>query len=192
MSVVDAAQKPGDSNPRYTDGHVANQFFRRVGRVLKLDPRVFDEVEGDPAAVRQAAGVVLVAGVARGVASLASEGGPGLVGSVAGAIVLWLLATSLLAGVGARWVHGTTDFHEMLRTLGFAAAPLWLLAPAFFLQGSAYVVVAVFMHVWAIVAAVIAVRQALDVATARALAACGITLALAIGLLFLLGASMAP
>jgi len=190
MSDLDGAQKSGDS--RHTDEHVVARFFRRVAGVLRLDPRSFDEVEADPAAFWQAAAIVLVAGVARGVASLASEGGPGLFGGVAGAIVLWLVATSLLTGVGARWVHGTTDFHEVLRTLGFAAAPLWLLAPAFFLQGSAYLGVAVFVHAWAIAAAVIAVRQALDVTTARALAACGIALALAIALLLLLGAWTPP
>lgn len=192
MSSVDTAQAPNNSSRRDADERDVRQFFRRVGRVLKLDPRVFDEVEGDPAALPQAAAIVLVAGVAGGVFDLASGGGPGLVASLAGAIVLWLLATSLLTGVSARWVHGTTDFHEMLRTLGFAAAPLWLLAPGFFLQSRAHAVVAVLLHVWAIAAAVIAVRQALDVGTARALAACGITLAVAIVLLFLLGAFGIP
>lgn len=187
MTCVDAAEKSGDSEPRG-----AGQFLRRVGRVLRLDTRVFDEVEADPGALPQAAGIVLVAGVARGVFGLALGGGPGFVGSLAGAIVLWLLATSLLTGVGARWVHGTTDFHETLRTLGFAAAPLWLLAPAFFVPSAAAGVAAVVVHAWAIAAAVIAVRQALDVATARALVACGITLALALALLFLLGARMTP
>jgi len=157
-----------------------------VGALL-LDGRVFDEVEADPEGLLQAACVVLVAGLARGVFSLSGESGPAFVPSLAGAIVLWLLATGLLASVGVRWLHGTSDFHEMLRTLGFAAMPLWLLAPASFLPDPARLGGELLLHAWAIAAAVVAVRQALDVGTARALLACGLALAAAAGLLVLLG-----
>lgn len=170
------------------DDEVGGHFWKRVGRALWLDPRLFDEVEGDPGALRQAVWVVLAAGLASGVFGLSAEGGgPGVVRSLAGAIVLWLVATGLLASVGVRWLHGTTDFREMLRTLGFAAVPLWFLAPAFLLEDRAHAAVGALVHAWAVGAAVVAVRQALDVSTARALAACGLSLALAIGLILLLG-----
>ena len=161
--------------------------LHRATRALWLDPRVFDEVERDPHALIQAAWIVIGAGVARGLFGIATETNPGLVGSLAGAIVLWLLATGLLATVGVRWLHGTSDFREMLRTVGFAALPLWFLAPVSLLGGPARVALAVLVHVWAVGAAVVAVRQALDVGTGRALATCALALVVALGLLLLLG-----
>ncbi len=168
-----------------------NPFWKRIGFVHRLDSRLFDEVEIDPRALPQAFAIVLVAGLSRGVFGLSAGGVPGVVGSLAGAIALWLMATGLLVSVGVRWFHGTTDFHQMLQTLGFAAAPLWLLAPAFFLGGPAHAAVGVFVHAWAIAAAVIAVRQALDVGTARALATCGLSLLVALVLLLLISVPLA-
>jgi hypothetical protein len=175
------------SNEHSTNKDVGGHFWKRIARVLWLDPRLFDEVEEDPRGLLQAVWIVLVAGLSRGGLGLSAEHAPGVVASVAGAIILWLVATGLLTTVGVRWLHGVTDFREMLRTLGFAAVPLWLLAPVVLLEGHAHTAVVGLVHLWAIAAAVIAVRQALDVGTARALAACGLSLALAIGLLLLLG-----
>jgi hypothetical protein len=159
----------------------------RSARTLWLDPHVFDEIEHDPHALVQATWIVVGAGVARGLLGIATETTPGIVGSLAGAIVLWLVATGLLATVGVRWLHGTSDFREMLRTLGFAALPLWFLAPVSLLSGPPLVAASVLVHVWAIGAAVIAVRQALDVGTGRALATCALALLVALGLVLLLG-----
>ncbi len=161
-------------------------FWTRLVRVLRLDPNVFEEVEGDPGALPQALAIVVVAGLARGVYALSAGGVPGVAGSLAGAIVVWLVATGLLASVGVRWFQATTDFHEMLRTLGFAALPLWFLAAGFFLAGSAHVAIGVGAHAWAVAAAVVAARQALDVGTGRALAICGLAILVAVGLLLLI------
>ncbi len=169
---------------------VRGSFWNRIARALRLDPSVFDAVEADPHSILQALPIVLLAGIARGVFDLPTEAGPGVVASTASAIVLWLLATGLLTSVGVNWLHGTSDFREMLRVLGFAAAPLWLLAPAFFLEGRAHDAAGLLVHAWAIAAAVVAVRQALDVSTGRALGVCGLSFALAVGLLLLLGAPM--
>lgn len=182
--MTDFAQRGSDDvAPR----PLRHPLWKRVWRVLRLDSKLFDEVEMDPHALAQALAIVVAAGLARGIYGLSAGGVPGVAGSLAGAIVLWLVATGLLVSVGVRWFRGTTDFHEMLRTLGFAAAPLWLLAPAFFLEGSAHAVVGLLLHAWAVAAAVVAVRQALDVGTARALATCGLSLLVAIGLLLLIG-----
>lgn len=166
-------------------------LWQRALGALRLDANVFDEVEGDPSALPQAAVVVVLAGLARGTAALAGDEAPGLLPSVAGAIVMWLLATSLLAAVGVRWLRGTSDFAELLRTLGFAAMPLWLLAPISLLDGPPQLVAEVLVHGWAIAAAGLAVRQALDVGTGRALVACSVSLAVAAGLLLLLGTRVA-
>ena len=165
----------------------ATPFWTRLVRVGRLDVRVLDEVEADPRALIQSLAVVVGAGLARGTFGLSGEVGPGIVGSLAGAIVLWLLSAALLTTVGVGWLHGTSDFREMLRTLGFAVAPLWLLAPAALLGGGLHLAAGWLLHLWALAAAVVAVRQALDVSTARALAACALALGLAIALLVLLG-----
>lgn len=169
------------------DTPVHHGVLQRAARALWLDPRVFDEVEHDAHALGQAAVIVLGAGIARGVFGSVADIAPGVVGSLAGAIVLWLVATSLLDIVGVRWIHGTSDFREMLRTVGFAALPLWFLAPIALLEGPTRTAAAVVVHLWAIGAAVVAVRQALDVGTGRALATCVLALAVAIGLVLLLG-----
>lgn len=166
-------------------------FRRRVGRALVLDPRLFEEVEHDPAAFTQSLAIVVVAGLARGVFVYPSEAVVGLVGGVAGALFLWWIGAALVTGVGVAWLGGTTNFREMLRTLGFAALPLWSLAPAFALGGWARLSVSALVHAWAVAAAVIAVRQALDCGTARAAAACGIALAVGLGILVLLGVPVA-
>ncbi len=163
-------------------------LWKRAYRVLWLDSRPFERVEKDPRGLLPAALIVVAAGGSRGLYDLGAGTGPGFAASLAGAVVLWLLATGLLTSVGVRWLHGTTDFYEMLRTLGFAAVPLWLLAPASLLEGSAHTAAGVVAHLWAIAAAVVGVRQALNVELGRALVACVLALALAIGLLLLLGA----
>lgn len=160
-------------------------FLQRIVRVLRFDASVFDEVEADTTALPQACAVVVFAGLARGILGIGIPG-PGIAANVAGAIVLWIVATALLTLVGVRWVHGTTDFLEMLRTLGFAAIPLWFGAPAFFLPTQIQVVATLALHVWAVCVAIVAIRQALDVDTPRALLACGLALSLTIGLLSIL------
>ncbi|NNL84598.1 MAG: YIP1 family protein [Myxococcales bacterium] len=161
-------------------------FVTRVGRVLRLDPAVFSEIEADRFALPQAAAIVVVAGFSRGLLGLGFPG-PGLAGSVAGGLVLWVVTTALLTVVGVRWVHGTTDFSEMLRTLGFAAVPLWFLAPISWIPSTATQQVLTFIvQVWALTAGVVAVRQALNVDTPRALLVWLLAVSLTIGLLLLL------
>ncbi len=169
------------------DRDAGRGFFHRVVRALRLDAAVFDEIEADTAAISQAFTVVVLAGLARGILCLGTSG-PGIAANIALAIVLWVVASALLSLVGVRWVQGTTDFREMLRTLGFAAAPLWFGAPAYFLPAPVQATFTVGLHVWAIWAAVVAIRQALDVDTPRALLACGLALGLTVGLLLLLSA----
>jgi len=163
-------------------------FWSAMARSLRLDSSLFDQVEHNPLSLAHASWIVLLAGVARGVYGVPTEGPAALVGSLAGAIVLWFVASGVITLVGVRWFGGTTSFSEMLRTLGFAAAPLWLLAPGFFLQGDFHVALGALVHLWAIAAAVVASRQALDVGTAQALGACAVSIGLALFLLFLMGA----
>jgi hypothetical protein len=64
----------------------------------------------------------------------------------------------------------TSDYKELLRTLGFASAPQLLLVAARIpgLGG----IVALVAWLWGLAAFVVAVRQALDVTTGRAVVVC--------------------
>jgi hypothetical protein len=79
-----------------------------------------------------------------------------------------------------------TDVGELLRTLGFAAAPGLLQVFAVF--GALVTWVFGFAILWSLVASVVAVRQALDYdSTARAVAVCGLAWLLSLGMVALFG-----
>jgi hypothetical protein len=112
-----------------------------------------------------------------------------------GALVFWLLwsrliyfiGTTLFRGPKAPW-RSIATYGELLRSIGFAATPGVLMIFAFipFPLGGIITIVAA---VWMFTATVIAVRQALDFSTGRAISSCvvagAIYLLLVIGLMVL-------
>jgi len=89
---------------------------------------------------------------------------------VVGAFLGWVIATGIVWAIGVRAMGHSSDYPELLRTLGFASAPQMLLilgvVPVLgFLVG----LVVIF---WGLAAYVVAVRQALDVETGRAVLVC--------------------
>ena len=157
----------------------------RLVAAFRLEPALYDEVEHDPRALGQAAGVVAAGGLAQGIARFGETGAAGLLAGPASALALWVVAGVVVRLVGVRWFRGTSDLPELLRTLGFAAAPLLLLVLCGLLAGPAATLVYIVAHGLATVAFFVAVRQALDVDTGRALAVCAVVLAVGLG--FLLG-----
>ena len=167
-------------------------FVERVVGAARLDAKVYEEVEADPTAMGQAIAVVAASALAAGVGSI----GGGATGAVAAvvsgivgwflwAVVTWLIGTKLLPEAGTR-----ADLGQMLRTIGFSAAPglLNVLGIVPLLGLLAWVVAAV----WQLVAMVVAVRQALDyTSTGRAVLVCVIGwvfyLAVSIGLAVMMG-----
>jgi hypothetical protein len=137
---------------------------RMVG-AAKLDANMYEEVEADTAANAQAAGVVALVAVAQAVGSI-GEGTLGLVTGVVGAIVGWLIWAGVTYLIGAKLLGGTATWGELLRTLGFAQAPgvLSVLGIIPIVGG----VVRVAVTIWILIAGVIAIRQALDVSTEKA------------------------
>ena len=97
----------------------------RIVGALGLETRTFEEVEADQTATSQALAVVVLAGAstAIGVAGLR----PGLlVATLIAAIVGWLLWSLLTFLIGAKLLperDTNVDIGQMLRVLGFAAAP---------------------------------------------------------------------
>ena len=162
-------------------------FVERVLGALRLDAATFDEIEHDPRALGQAAGVVVLGGVAAAIGS-AGEG-TGAFGAVLGSILGWAISAGFIWLVGVFFMEHTSDYPELLRTLGFASAPQILLA----LRGIPLLggLIALAAFLWGLAAWVVAVRQALDVSTGRAVWVCVLAVlvnaACIIGLVVLLG-----
>jgi hypothetical protein len=171
-------------------------FLRRVIGAAALDAATYEDVEADRMATLQAVLVVVLASTAAGI------GATGLYDTAetlkfsamatALALLTWVCWALVTLHLGARILPGAgthADAGQMLRTLGFAAAP-GLIQVFAALPGMVAPVFALAIG-WTIAASVVAIRQALDYeSTARALAvaALGWILALAvvvtIGLLF--------
>ena len=156
----------------------------RWWKAARLDARVFTEVATDPSALAQAALVVAVGGIARGVGAFSEEGWLGMAGSPAIGAVVWIVAAVLAWEIGARWTGVRSDFPALLRALGFAAAPLIALGGCAWLSGWPRTLWWVGCHLWATLAFGIAVRSALDVSPVRALVVCASALGMTLALLF--------
>ena len=169
-----------------------HSFLERVIGALRLDAATYEEVEHDPSSLGQAAGVVALAALAAAIGA-ASRGGGSAVGTVLGALLGWLVSTAFVWVVGVRFMNHTSDYRELLRTLGFASAPQVLLVVAGVPVLGALIGLAAWL--WQLVAYVVAVRQALDVTTGRAVVVCLLatllSVACMIGLALLLGGLLA-
>jgi hypothetical protein len=155
-------------------------FGRRVIGAAVLDASVYAEIEHHPAALAQAALVVALAGVARGLVALATGDPFGVTASLVIAFASWGIVTALLWLVGVVFDHDSSTFLELLRTVGFAASPLLLLvlgALPLLSAAAPLLVLKALLHVAAAVALVVAAREALDVSTLRAIVICGSVLA---------------
>lgn len=146
-----------------------SNWLQRVARAIELEAEVFEEVEHDHSAGPQAWAVVLCASLAGGAGNLLAATLLGeqthalafLLVMAAGFTVAWLVWSFVMMAIGTTLFGGVADMGEMQRTLGFAAAPgLLMVIPGLGL---------VLGIVWSLVAMVIAVRQALDFSTGRAL-----------------------
>ncbi len=147
---------------------------QRMIRAAKLDVSLYEEVEADRGALKQATIVVVLASVAAGVGASAWRGIEGLIFASLSALAGWYVWAFLTYWIGTRLLpepQTKADYGELLRTIGFSSAPgvLRVLGIIPGLTGLVFVVVSI----WMLVAMVIAVRQALDyTGTLRAVAVC--------------------
>lgn len=146
----------------------------RVIRAARLDASLYEEVEADPSSMGQATAVVVLASIAGGIGTAGVEGQPGFVLGLVVNLIGWYVWAFLTYFIGTRLLPQATteaDVGQLLRTLGFAAAP-GLLRVLGFLPGiGALVMVAA--AVWSLAAMIVAVRQALDYdSTGRAILVC--------------------
>jgi hypothetical protein len=149
-------------------------MFNRVMRAAMLDVDLYEEVEADSSLTQEALMVVILVSIAGGIGSFLA----GIIGGEIGAALVGLILTVVLGVVnyyiwayityfvGTNLFDGTADVGELLRTLGYASGPRVLgllsfipcLGPLVGLAGA----------IWALVAGVVAVRQALDFDTGKA------------------------
>ena len=176
-------------------------FIFRVLGAATLDARVYEDVEADRRATVQAVGVILLASLAAGFGARGWNADPKSIlqfSAVAGGLSLlgwasWALVTLEIGGQILPEPQTRVDFGELLRTIGFSAAPgLCLVFGAFGATTQVFVVTIG----WLIATMVVAVRQALDyTTTTRALAVCALgcllTLIFAVTLGLLFGPALA-
>ena len=135
----------------------------RMIRASRLDVHIFEEVEADTSATRQALSVVVLVALATGMASLGTTGLSGLFVGVVVSIAGWAIWAWIVYLIGTKIIpsHAThADWGQLARTLGFAQSP------GIFRVLGLVPVVGIFIFsaasIWMLVAMVVAVRQALD------------------------------
>jgi hypothetical protein len=152
---------------------------RAIGAAT-LDGSAYEAIEHDRRATWQAVLVVLVSSLAAGVGAGGNRPRT-LIAVTAIALVTWLAWALLIQQIGGRLMRipGTAvDLGQLVRTIGFAAAPGVLQALAVVAPEFAALVFAV-SWIWMFVAMVLAVQHALDYpGIARAAAVCGVALLL--------------
>jgi hypothetical protein len=169
-------------------------FVRRAIGAGALDRGIYEEVEADAAATRQAIGLVLLASVAGGIglSGFARPNVGAIVAGIPASLIAWIAWAALTYLIGSRLLpepQTKANVGELLRTIGFASAPgvlrvfgvLPVIGPLLYATAS----------IWMLFAMVVAVRQALDYrSTARAVSVCvvgwllSLVIAAVFGLLF--------
>jgi len=165
-------------------------FVMRLIGALALDPMTYEEVEADRSATGQALLVVVLSSVGAGIGArgLGSGSLANTVFLTALSILAWAAWALLTYQIGVRLMPAPetrSDVGELLRTIGFSAAP-GILRIFGIVPGAAIPAFGI-TAVWMLLAMIVAVRQALDYnSTARAVAVCGLgwvlTIVIAVGL----------
>jgi len=152
-----------------------SSFKDRMIGAAKLSVDVYEEVEADKSAMRQAIGVVVLSSLAAGIGSIGRGGfGIGILFGTMAALVGWYVWAYITYLVGTKLLpepQTKADHGELLRTIGFSSSPglIRVLGVIPGLTGIVFMIASV----WMLVAMVIAVRQALDYqSTLRAVGVC--------------------
>ena len=137
----------------------------RMRGAAMFDVPTYEEVEHDTSATGQAAIVVVLAALAAGIGNV-FRGGPGILGGIVGSLLGWVAWSGITYFVGTRVFKGTATWGELARTLGFAQAPgLLMIAAIVPLLGW---VVRIVVGLWMLGTGIVAIRQALDIDTGKA------------------------
>ena len=137
-------------------------------RAALLDVDFYNRAEVDTSLNVQAAIVVVVANGLAGIGSAiaieatsAKDIGIAMALGVLSGVVGWLIWSGVANLVGTKIFHGTSDFGQMRRVIGFAYAPLAIgVVPWLGIIGA----------IWVLLAAVVAIREGMDFSTKRSVA----------------------
>ncbi|HEX8696240.1 MAG TPA: YIP1 family protein [Longimicrobium sp.] len=144
---------------------MARSLTERMIGAAMLDVSVYEEVEADTTATGQAALVVAIVAICSAIGA-AGNGGKGIIGAVISAFIGWVIWAALTYAIGTGLFRGTATIGELLRTLGFAMSPGVLYILGFIpILGP---LVAIVVKIWMLVTGVVAIRQALDIDTGKA------------------------
>ncbi len=172
----------------------------RMMRAAQLDGSLFREVKSDPGATAEALIVVVAAALASGIANgigLTMAGHPGqavggIIGGVVSGIIMWAVWSVVIYFIGTMVFGGKASVVETMRAIGYAYTPNVLLILGFLpLVGGLVRLVA---GIWVLVTGVVAIREAMDLDTAKAVltGVLGIVSMLIVGMLLaVLGLGMA-
>jgi hypothetical protein len=173
-----------------------NTFLQRLIGAAALDSAIYEEVELDASATSQAFLVVVMSSLAAGVGARGfgeqSVANIGYIGIAS--LLLWAAWALVTFEIGARLLPGNetrADVGQLLRTIGFAAAP-GLLRVFGILPELAIPAFAI-AWIWMLLAMIVAVRHALDYqSTWRAVAVCALGWLLAVAVAIVLGLAWGP
>jgi hypothetical protein len=142
-------------------------FTERMVGAATLNIDTYEEVEHDQSATGQAAGVVALVAIASAIGSYGMGGLYGSLGQLVSAFIGWVVWSAVTLLIGTKVFGGTADMGEMLRTLGFAQSVgvikvLGIVPLLGWIAGLA-------AGIWMLVCGVVAIRQALDFTTGKAI-----------------------
>jgi len=160
-------------------------MLSRMIRAIKLDPSLFQEVEEDSDASNQAMLIVIISSICAGLGSMLKSmifGGisigfriritsnlmNGLVG-VSSALLGWMIWSLITYFVGTKILAGPeteADYGELLRTIGFSSSP------GIFRVLSFLPLISLIVGIWELASMIIAVKEALELDSIRAILTC--------------------
>jgi hypothetical protein len=179
-----------------TTTNARTSFPMRLLGAVALDPLLYEEVEADRLATPQALLVVVLSSLSAGVGARGFGGDslPGILFISALALISWAAWALITFEIGARLMpepQTRVDVGELLRTIGFSAAPGML--RIFGVVPGATIPAFAITAAWMLAAMIVAVRQALDYrSTGRAIAVCVIGWTLAIAIAATIGLVFGP
>lgn len=144
---------------------MAGSMVDRMKGAALLEIDTYEDVEHDTTATMQAAGVVTLVAICQAIGSW-NLGLTTAISAAIGALVGWGVWSGITYLIGAKVFGGTATWGELLRTVGFAYSPgvlgvLGLLPVLGFL-------ISPVVAIWVLIAVIIAIRQALDFSTGKA------------------------
>jgi hypothetical protein len=145
-------------------------MIERMVRASRFDSELYEAVEPDIDATGQAALVVLIAALASGAGAFREGGLLGVAIAISGGLVGWVLWAAITFWIG-RHLFATAVTKvtpgQMLRTLGFSHSPGVLNVAG--ILPSVGPLISTLVGLWVLALGILAIRQAMDFSTGRAI-----------------------